>query len=219
MEHQGMKFFKKSFLLMLIVMAFSVSAFAAEEKKADEAPAEKPAEAAPEQAGRFAPDFCDFEITFPEAPMKTQKCPMEENRCYDLYSYTMVYDLQTTVDVSVSCNPSTPAMFSRYNEAVIKAALAGMVDERRLDDYGTEYKETDGVRQGSLTGTGKTGTQDKIYTAQLWIGQNSVFTMQAELIGGAHQKADKQFSDILRSIKVKEGKQLPTPVMREENLN
>lgn len=214
-----MKLLNLSFAVLFLVIAISIPSLAAQEKKAEETPVEKPAEATPEAAGRFAPDFCDFEITFPEAPMETQKCLPDGTRCYDLYSYTMVYDLQTTVDVSVSCNPSTPAMFTRYNEAVIKAALAGMVDERRLDDYGTEFKDLKDVRQGSLTGTGKTGKQDKIYAAQLWIGQNSVFTIQAELIGGAHDIADKQFSDILRSVKVKEGKQLPTPPKLDETLN
>lgn len=188
-------------------------AFAADAVKEDTKPAEQKAEetasATPaENPGRYAPEFCDFEITFPEAPHKAQKC-VGTGQCYDLYSYTMVYDLQTTIDVSVICNPSTPADFRRYTQGVMKAALQGMVEERNLSSHSTEFREEDKVRSASLTGTGITGAQDKIYTGQLWIGQNSVFTVQAELIGSAHAEADKTFSDILKSIQPKDGKQLP----------
>ncbi len=170
------------------------------EDKKEEAPVENPA--------RFAPDFCDFEITFPEAPAIAKKC-VPGNQCYDVNSYTMVYDLQTTVDVSVTCNPSTPAAYDKYTQGVMKAALAGMVDERNLSDYDVGFDQQENFKNASLSGTGTTGQSGKIYTAQLWIGKNSVFTVQAELVGTAHPKADEVFRDILASIKTKDGKQLP----------
>ena len=182
----------------------------AEAAKADE---QKPADSAKDptdKSYRFAPDFCDFEITFPETPSSAQKC-VPDGGCYDLKSYTMVYDLSTTVDVSVTCNPSTPAAYDKYNDAVMKAALAGMIDNRNLTEHDIQFKQYDTTKSAALTGTGKTGRTDKIYSAQLWIGKNSVFTVQAELIGNAHEIADKSFRDILQSIKTKEGKQLPKP--------
>jgi len=178
-----------------------------DEEKAEKAP-EEPAKDPKDKTFRFAPDFCDFEITFPEKPMIAQKC-IPDGECFDLNSYTMVYDLQTTVDVSVTCNPSTPENYKRYNDQVMKAALAGMIDNRNLTSHDMQFKEFDTTKSASLTGTGITGSQEKIYNAQLWIGPNSVFTIQAELVGGAHDTADKSFSDILKSIKQKEGKQLP----------
>ena len=188
--------------------------FAAEESKpeapkTEEATAEAAPDAPAENPGRYAPDFCDFEITFPEKPHLAQKC-LPDGKCYNLHSYTMVYDLRTTVDVSVTCNPSGPADFKRYNEAVMKAALTGMISQRNLDDHQIQYREDKQTRSASLSGTGTTGTQDKIFTAQIWAGQNSLFTVQAELIGGQHEQADAVFSEILKSIKLKDAKKPET---------
>ena len=205
-------------LILPFLLAFAAPSHGAEKKaepvkeeSAKEeaaAPAEKPAEEPKEDPARFAPDFCDFEITFPEAPFASKKC-VGENECYDVQSYTMVYNLSTTVDVTVTCNPSTPENFTRYNEKVMKAALAGMVNERNLTEHQTQFHQSDKTKNASITGTGRTGAQDKIYVGHLWIGPNSIFTVQAELVGGAHDAADKSFRDILASIKTKAGKQLP----------
>lgn len=161
---------------------------------------------------RFAPDFCDFEITLPEEPTVMQKC-LGDGGCFDVHSYTMVYDLQTTVDISVTCNPSMPTAFDKYSEPVMRAALAGMVENRNLETHEVRFMEDKKTKTKSaaLSGAGTTGRQEKIYTAQLWIGPNSVFTIQAELVGGAHDIADKSFSNILSSIKTKKGKQVPRP--------
>ncbi len=189
------------------LLAITTGVHAEEEKPAEEKTAEVKAE---ENPARFAPDFCDFEVTFPEKPAIAQKC-LPDGKCFNVNSYTMVYDLSTTVDVSVSCNPSTPAAYKQYNESVMKAALAGMVENRNLSSHDIQFTEKDGIKSAAITGVGKTGTQDKIYSAQLWIGPNSVFSVQAELIGGEHAVADKSFRDILRSVKGKAGKQVARP--------
>jgi hypothetical protein len=194
--------------VMLMAFLLLTSPARAEEKPATENPAPATENPPAENPGRFAPDFCDFEITFPEKPLMAQKC-LPGAGCTDVYSYTMVYDLSTTVDVTVSCNPSTPANYKRYDESVMKAALAGMVERRGLATHDVKFTEMekDKVKTASLTGAGTTGAEDKIYSGQLWVGQNSVFTIQAELVGAEQDAADKSFRDILSSIKVKEGKQ------------
>ena len=204
--------------ILALNTGFAAPARAAEELpeagvQAEDAKPEKDAkseEAKSEEAkpksnpGYYSPEGCDFEITFPEEPYLAQKCMPGGKTCYNLTSYTMVYDLHTTVDVSVTCNKSTPAEFKRYNEAVMKAALTGMIAERNLDNHTINYREDKITRSASLSGTGKTGAQDKIYTSQIWVGQHSVFTVQAELIGGEHKQADAVFSEILKSVKIKE---------------
>ena len=152
---------------------------------------------------RYAPDFCDFEITFPEAPYTSKRCPQNTGKCYDLTGYTMVYDLKTTVEVSVTCAPSSPADYSRYNDRVIKAALNGMVSRANITEFEINTNEQDDVRQGSLIGTSTYGKQGRIYNAQLWIGQNSVMTIEAKLTGPKDNEADASFGDILASIQVK----------------
>lgn len=188
--------------------AESAEAPKTEDKKPDEKKAEEPAA---KTESRYAPDFCDFEITFPEEPYKNKRCPDGGAACYDIMSYTMVYDFKTTVDISVNCIPSTPENFARYDETTMRTALQGMATRNNIKDPNINYGERDGVRQASLSGAGKAGKQDKIFTSQLWVGPNSIFTVQAELIGAAHDKADKGFTDILKSIKTKPGKQLPQP--------
>lgn len=205
-------------LLSLSAMLFALTAYMPAAFAEDEETSEEKKTEAPVNPGLFAPDFCDFEITFPEKPAIAKKC-IPDSGCYDVYSYTMVYDLQTTVDISASCNPSTPAAYKRYNESVMKAALSGMVESKNLTSHETRFQESENVKSGSLTGIGTSGQREKIYSAQLWVGPNSIFTIQAELIGEAHDKADASFRDILQSIKTKPGKQLPKKIKAGEKVN
>lgn len=162
-------------------------------------------EKAPDTSVRFAPDFCDFEITFPEAPYTARRCPEGANgKCYQLTSYTMVYDLATTVEVSVTCVPSSEQKFERYSERVMRAALQGMVKRAKIEDYNINYSETDAYKYASLNGGGGSGRQSKIYSAQLWSGHNSVFTLEAKLTGRENKEADTEFSEILKTMHVKE---------------
>lgn len=167
------------------------------ENPEEEKPAEKP-------EGYYSPDFCDFEITFPEKPSESRRCPPASNECYRMMSYVMVYDLATTVEVSANCAPSTAASYDRYDEPVIKAALSGMANRTEIKNVEINAQEIDGTRQGSLLGTGTYGKQSKIYNAQLLVGKNSIMTIEAELIGAEHPEADETFSDILKSIQIKE---------------
>lgn len=120
----------------------------------------------------------------------------------------MVYDLATTIDISVTCVPSSPANYNRYNKRLIKTALNGMVGRAGITEFSINTQELENMRQGSLIGSGSYGTQEKIYNAQLWVGQNSVFTVESKLIGRSHREADTVFAEILKSIKVKETKEL-----------
>lgn len=205
-------------IMVLLTLCLSLPAYAEDKKEAAETETaeevktteeaketEEPEEEEEEDpTTRYAPDICDFEITFPDEPYTSKRCPQGVGKCYELTGYTMVYDLSTTVDVSVTCVPSTPANYQRYNERVIKAALNGMVGRAGITDFSINTQETENTRQGSLIGTGNYGKQKRIYNAQLWIGQNSVFTMEAKLIGRKHHEADTVFSEILKSIKKKQ---------------
>lgn len=214
---------------MLLAMTVLPWQALAQDKKEAEKPAaektgakteEKKAETPAEAPGRFAPEHCDFEITFPEKPAIAQNC-VKEDDCFRINRYTMVYDLQTTIDITATCNPSTPENYKRYTDPVIKAALTGMIDSRRLSEHQMKYsdhgKGAAAYRIGSISGIGMTGAQEKIYSGQLWIGQNSVFTIQAELIGLEHPEADKTFAAILSSLKYKGGKQMPAPKAAKPN--
>jgi len=201
----------------MIILPFLMMLFLAFPALAQDA---EPKPETPQETGiRHAPPGCDFEVTFPEAPARARRCPGGQpagsqqtagSKCYDVTSYTKVYDLSTTVDVSVTCTPSSPAALQRYGEPVMRAALEGMVARKTVRDYEISVRDVDKtIRQASLTGTGTTGRQEKIYTAQIWVGPASLMTVQAELIGAAHGEADTAFGQILESIQPK--KEDPAP--------
>ncbi len=157
--------------------------------------------ALPEGAVKYAPEGCDFEITFPSAPYKTKRCADNSNKnCTDFTSYTMVYDVTATVEINATCVPSTPEQYKSYTEKVIGLALKGMVERSDISEHQINTREDNDIRQGSLLGSAKRGKQNSIYNAQLWVGQNSVMTVESRLIGPFHAEADTTFSEILNSI-------------------
>ncbi len=156
---------------------------------------------------KFEKDGCDFTAVFPEPPYTSKRCnepaPGDLTRsrdCYDVVSYTQVYDMTTTVNISLSCNKSSKTAYEQYSEAVMRTTLEGMAYRNDLDDAKVGYKQYDGINMASLSGTGTTGRQSQIYVAQLWVSENSVLSVEAQLIGEARPDADKTFSEILRSI-------------------
>lgn len=158
----------------------------------------------PEGAVRHAPEKCDFELTFPSAPHTAQRCPDGKKSCYDFTSYTMVYDVTTTIEISVTCVPSTPEQYKRYTEPVIATALKGMISHSRIENHEINTREEGDIRQGSLLGSAQRGKQNSIYNAQIWVGQNSIMTVESKLIGPFHSEADTIFKKILSSLKKRE---------------
>lgn len=152
-----------------------------------------------------SPPGCDFQITFPEKPYNSTRCPEGGNgQCYDLARYTMVYDMSTTVDVRFSCNKLMPGQFEQYNEQVSRMALNGMAARNNVRESTTNFSQDNQVKRTVLSGAGVSGQQDKIYIAQIWTSPQSILTLEAELIGPQHHQADAVFGEILRSIQVKE---------------
>ena len=127
-----------------------------------------------------SPAGCDFEVTFPSDPYSSRRCPDgAQGRCYDLTRYTMVYDMSTTVDVRFSCNPMTENQFYQYNEQVTRMALNGMAARNNVVESQTHYTEENDVKKTTLTGSGTSGRQNKIYIAQLWLTPRSILTLEA----------------------------------------
>lgn len=147
---------------------------------------------------------CEFTATLPVPPYKERRCPEEDAKspqCYDIVNYTKVYELKTTVSVRLTCNPADGNMYERYNTAVMKATLEGMVSRNRdVKDYRISLREQGGAKVANLVGSGEMGLTPTLYVAQIWIGRESVFTVEAQLIGEELPVADAAFRDILTSI-------------------
>ncbi len=152
----------------------------------------------------LAPTGCDFQITFPEKPYRSEKCDEVGARCYAVNNFTRVFDLHTTVNFRITCNPSPEGALERYSGETLKTVLKGMIDNNTITEYDLHFNESEKTKLASLTGTGKVGLTPMIYTAQIWVGPNSLFTMEGELIGKGSTEADDLFAGIISSIRTKE---------------
>lgn len=186
---------RSSLALFFLILFAPVLAVGAEE--------EVGAERKQEPSGVFAPS-CDFEISFPEKPYITHRCKGKSgSECYDIMTYSRVFDLSNAVTVRVTCNPVSPDMASRLSEDSMKATLEAMVGRKSIGQYDLKFSEGDGARSATLFGEGVKGITPTLYVAQLWLGPASLLTVEAELTGDSNSQADSLFSDILKSIRVK----------------
>ncbi len=148
----------------------------------------------------YLPDHCEFTVTFPAEPSIAKRCPGGQD-CYEVVRFTQVYDFTTTVNMTITCNPVDEKMAERYTGEVIKATLEGMVGRNAaIKDYTINAHDEGKMKVASLVGDGQVGLTPMLYTAQIWIGKTSIFTVEAELIGKASEEADAIFRDILVSI-------------------
>lgn len=149
----------------------------------------------------YSPDYCEFTATFPEEPYTREYCdPGQPSRCTEKKSYTQVFDYQTTVNFRIKCSQISEATAAQYNEEVMKGTLSAMTQHSLVQAYEMSFREEDGYKQAGLVGEGRVGRTSAVMIAQVWIGKQSAMTVEAELIGPAHEDADVLFRDILRSI-------------------
>lgn len=156
------------------------------------------------EAASYSPDHCEFSVAFPEAPAIRQRCEDgNSGKCYDLASYTQVFQLSATVNFRVICNPSGEDLFKQYSGKIMEATLRSMTETGIVKTFETSFREEDLYKQAGLVGEGKVGVTPTIYIAQLWIGHKSVMSVEAELIGEADETADTLFGEVLKSVHFK----------------
>lgn len=155
-------------------------------------------------ASVYSPEFCEFSVTFPSEPYKSRRCDKQaDNKCYDLISFTQVYEMSSTVNFRVICNPIGEEIKAAYSPEVMKATLKAMTKQSVVQEFNTSYREEENYKQAGLVGEGLVGRTPTIYVAQLWIGEKSALSVEAELIGEPMDEADGLFSNVLKSVGVK----------------
>lgn len=149
----------------------------------------------------YAPPGCEFSVTFPSEPYKTRRCDGDDqSQCYEQVSYTRVFDTESTVNFRVTCNPIGPDIAAYYSEDVMKATLKAMTKRSVVKTFNTSFRDEKTYKQAGLVGEGKSGALPTIYIAQLWIGKNSAFSVEGELIGESADAPDQLFSEVLKSV-------------------
>lgn len=209
-------------LLAVLILMMPVTVLAQEDASATESEAKAEEEAPAEQSAEepqghiYSPDFCEFSTTFPEEPYSTRRCEDDnKERCYDLVSYTQVYEMSSTINLRVICNPIEASVFSDYSPEVMTTTLRAMTRDTVVEEFNSGFREEEGYKQAGLAGGGNVGRMPMIYIAQMWVGKQSAMTVEAELIGEAHDAADQAFSDLLKSIHYSGVKAVEPPVKIE----
>ncbi len=149
----------------------------------------------------YTPEYCQFMAQFPEEPYRTHKCEGEEEEtCFDLVSYTKVFELSSTVSINIICNPATPEMYEYFTPEVMEKTVQAMTEGSVIEAFRTQSKQEEGYRHASLLGKGRKGLDESIYIAQLWVADKSIMSVEAELSGAEREDANQLFAEILRNI-------------------
>ncbi len=152
----------------------------------------------------YAPEHCEFTITFPSEPFLGRKCnPDNPKQCHEIVSFTKVFDVTASLNLSVVCNPAEDKMYERYSGDVMKTTLIAMAGRGKLDEFETGFNDMQATKMAYILGYGEKGGQDLIYNGQLWIGQKSVFSLEADIVGDYVDGADAMFAEILQSVHLK----------------
>lgn len=167
----------------------------------------------------YSPPPCEFSVTFPDEPYKRQECGDESKKetCVEKISYTQVYEMASTVNFRLSCNPIGAEVIENYSKEVMEATLKAMTKDTVVKTFESSSREEEGYKQAGLVGEGKSGTMPTIYIAQLWIGKKSAMSVEAEMIGEPNKEADKLFSDILKSVRYTAGDTAAAPKPEPED--
>lgn len=149
----------------------------------------------------YAPDYCEFSATFPEEPHINKACePDDPTACYDLVSFTKVFDMVSTVQVDIICNPSTEEVYNSLDEEKMKATVINMTKDTVLQTHEVGARDAGAYRHAGLVGLSRLGMDDSLFIAQLWSGKKSIMSVKAQLIGQQMDATDELMAKILRGI-------------------
>jgi hypothetical protein len=156
----------------------------------------------------YQPPGCDFQATFPTKPDLKRRCPSDPNQdCFQVAQFTKIFAANATISVELSCTPVSQDMLIKYDQDVMANVLKGLLRQQNLSSMPEiVYREDDHSRIVAASAMKRSGFTDKIFVAQLWAGEQSIMTLEAEAGGVEYKQADQMFADILRSIRHQENK-------------
>lgn len=150
----------------------------------------------------YAPENCDFTITFPEKPYVEKKCSGEKD-CTEVVTFTKVLDIGASVNFRVTCIPLAEKELARYTPEVMETTLTEMLKQTNLEPYNIDSEEKEGFKRAGSVSFGKRNDQDILHAGQLWVGKKSIFTMEGEMLGNSSDKLNQLFADILKTVQAK----------------
>lgn len=153
----------------------------------------------------YAPEHCEFQIAFPEKPYIEQKCTTGDTKvCAEVLTYTRVINAESSVNVRVTCKVENEKELVKYTPEIMKETIKQMTSQAKMDVETISTDEIQGYKTAAAVNVGERGGREIMYTAQIWIGKTSLFTLEADMTGPQEPKADEVFTDILKSMKPKD---------------
>lgn len=189
----------------------------------------------------YAPENCEMQIGFPKPPQIQRKCGIgpdgsDSGNCTEVVTYRMERanppPAQTDQDkkdsptsaappsappasslsVRVTCQNYTPSQLESFNDDVLKSALEQMLKEQNYQAYSDFAVDTTaGLRRASSMSMGVNNDVEHLYTGQIWKGEHSLFTIEAQMLGPSQEEIEKNFVAILRATHPKQSKSSPKP--------
>jgi hypothetical protein len=147
----------------------------------------------------YGPDSCEFQITFPEKPYIETKCAAGGTSCTEVATYTKVVGAGSSTNFRVTCNPITPDEVSKYTPTILEETLKQMMKIASLTPYDIKSGADDGYKNATALSLSEKDGKAFIYSGQIWTGQTSMFTIEAEMIGEQNDDIQKTFATILKN--------------------
>jgi len=147
----------------------------------------------------YAPKDCEFQITFPEKPFIETKCAANGKECSEIVTYTKAIGAESSTNFRVSCNPISANDITKYTPSILEETLKQMVKSNGLEPYDTQSGEKDGYKNASTLSLSQRDTKPLIYNGQIWAGEKSLFTLEAEMVGSQNNEIEKIFAEILKN--------------------
>lgn len=191
----------------------------------------------------YSPQGCETEVSFPQAPQIQRKCSTgaKVNDCTDVVTYrvqrnnTSPFTLKqeknqhhddlpaSSLNIRVTCQIYAPERLNSFTDEVLKSALDQMLKEQNYETTrDIDIETVSDIRHASSISMGRQNGLDHIYTGQIWKGQKSLFTIEAQLVGPENEELIQRFFEILRSTHPKShaastaGKPTTAPITAKE---
>lgn len=150
----------------------------------------------------YQPDHCGFITPLPEQPFVSRKCdlPETQERCYDEASYSLVYNMQTSLRVDIICTPIDSEVVNTYSSDIMAKTLQAMTQSSVIKTQDVFTQDEEHYKLATLLGEGQQGNTNSLFFAQLWIDAKSALSVKAEIVGDITDEANTHLANILRGI-------------------
>ncbi|MFA7275997.1 MAG: hypothetical protein WC043_04275 [Pseudobdellovibrionaceae bacterium] len=155
----------------------------------------------------YAPQDCEMQVTFPEKPFFQTKCTQAGDKeiCSEIVNFTKVIDATASTNIRVSCYKGDADELKNYSPEVMKETLKQMtLQSLNVEPQDVRASEEGGFKKALSLAIASRNDIPVIYTAQIWIGKTSIFTIESEMLGPQNEEVEKAFATILRNTLPKE---------------